>query len=63
MKVMLNSAISTLEAKFMSIDISPFYLAAPMTRYEYMKLNLSNLPEEIIQEYKLCNIATSNRLV
>ena len=47
----------------MSIDISNFYLNTPMIQYEYMKLKLSNLPEEIIQEYKLHDIATSNGAV
>ena len=47
-KIMLNSVISTSGAKFMSIDISNFYLNTPMLWYEYMKLKLSNLSEEII---------------
>ena len=58
-KIMLNSVISAPGAKFMSIGISNFYLASPMFVPEYMKLKLSNLPEEIIQEYKLCDIVTS----
>ena len=44
----------------MSIDIPNFYLATPMTRYEYMELKLSNLPKKITQEYNLCDITTSN---
>ena len=44
----------------MSIDISNFYLETPMTRYEYTKVKVSNLPEEIIQEYKFRNIARSD---
>ena len=59
-KIMLNSVISTPGAKFMSIDVSNFYLNTPMLRYEYMKLKLANLPEESIQEYKLHDIATSD---
>ena len=35
-KVMLNSVVSTMNAKFMSIDISNFYLNTPMERYEYL---------------------------
>ena len=58
-KIMLNNVISTPGARFMSIDISNFYLNTPMIRYKCMKLKLSNLPEEIIQEYKLHDIATS----
>ena len=49
-KIMLNSVISTPGAKFMSIDIKNFYLATPMDRYEYLKLKLCDIPEEIIKE-------------
>ena len=45
---MLNSVISILDARFMNIDISNFYLNTPMTRYEYLKLNICNFPDKII---------------
>ena len=35
-KLLLNSVVSTLNAKFMTIDIKDFYLNTPMSRYEYM---------------------------
>ena len=36
-KLLINSTISTDSARFMSMDISNFYLGTPvMTRYEYM---------------------------
>ena len=50
---MLNSVISTMNAKFMCIDISNFYLNTPMPRYEYLKLKLADVPAEIIAEYDL----------
>ena len=62
-KILLNSVISTRGAKFMSIDIKNFYLATPMERYEYLKLKLCDIPEEIINEYNLLNIATPDKLV
>ncbi len=34
-KLLLNSIISTPNAKFMSIDIKDFYLNTPMARYKY----------------------------
>lgn len=52
-KLLLNSVISTPGAKFMSMDISNFYLMAPMDRPEYVRMNLSDFPDEIIEEYKL----------
>ena len=41
-KLLLNSVISTDNAKFTTIDIKDFYLMMPMKRYEYfgMKLDL-----------------------
>ena len=37
----------------MTTDISDFYLATPLKRYEYLKLSLRDIPEEIIAEYSL----------
>jgi hypothetical protein len=59
-KLMLNSVISTPGAKFMSFDMSNFYLMAPMMRYEYVRMNLDDFPEEIIEEYKLRDIASKD---
>ncbi len=35
-KLLLNSFISTPNAKFMTMDIKDFYLITPMGRFEYM---------------------------
>jgi hypothetical protein len=52
-KILLNSVISTKEAKHVMLDLKDFYLNTPMKRYKYMRLKISNIPKEIIQEYKL----------
>eukprot|EP00956_Cyclotella_meneghiniana_P010727 scaffold15031_cov47-Cyclotella_meneghiniana.AAC.1 len=62
-KLLINSVISTPGSKFMSLDISNFYLMAPMTRYEYVRMNLDDFPDEIIEEYKLKDIADKNNCV
>ena len=49
-KLILNSVLSTKNAKLMCADIANFYLNNPMNRYEYMKLPLEIIPEEIIQQ-------------
>ena len=41
----------------MYAHIANFYLNNPMDRYEYMKLTLDIIPEEIIQQYNLRNLA------
>jgi hypothetical protein len=44
-KILNNSVISTLGAKFLVIDIKNIYLNTPLGRFEYMVINLSSLPQ------------------
>jgi hypothetical protein len=57
-KCLINSTISTPNARFAVGDLKDFYLETPMTRYEYMRLSISIIPEEIIQQYQLQAIAS-----
>jgi hypothetical protein len=57
-KIFLNSVISTKGAKFANADISNFYLMTPLRRPEYAKVKLSDIPEEVINEYNLREKAT-----
>jgi hypothetical protein len=45
-KIFLNSVISTPGARFANADISNFYLLTPLTRPEYAKVRLSDIPDE-----------------
>ena len=56
-KTHLNSVISKKGARYMTLDIKNFYLNTPMKRPEYVRIKLSDILDEIIQEYKLHNIA------
>ena len=56
-KLVLNSLLSTKKSKFVCADMANFYLSNPMNRYEYMKLSLDIIQEEIIQKYNLINLA------
>lgn len=57
-KILFNSVVSTKGAKFMTMDIKNFYLMTPLNRPEYLKLKLSQIPDEIIEEYQLRNKST-----
>ena len=57
-KLLFNSTISTKGARFMTMDISNFYLNSPLPRPEFIKIKLSDIPEEIINEYNLREKAT-----
>ena len=52
-KVHLNSVISTKNAKYMTIDIKDYYYGTPLSTYEYLRVHLKFIPEEIIRQYNL----------
>ncbi len=54
-KLMLNSIISTPNAKFMTINLKDFYLLTPMSQYEYFRMKLELFPRDVIDEYGLQN--------
>ena len=54
-KILFNSVISTPGARFMTMDISNFYLMTPLKRPEYIRVRLADMPDEIIREYDLRN--------
>ena len=44
-------------------DIKDFYLNTPMKRYKYMRLKITDIPEEVIEQYNLRNIVTKDAYV
>jgi hypothetical protein len=60
-KCVINSTISTPGAKFGAGDLKNFNLGTPMSIYEYMRLvHLSIIPQEIINQYNLLELADDN---
>ena len=55
-KIMINSTISTPGAKFMTMDLRDFYCGTPMEYYEYIRILLYSIPQEIIDQYELVSI-------
>ena len=62
-KLLLNSVVSTLNAKFMTIDIKYFYLNTPMSRYKYMRLKLTDLPADFVEQNDLASKVTGDGYV
>jgi hypothetical protein len=50
---MINNVLSRKGAKFCTFNISNFYLCTPLDRPEYIKIKLSDIPQEFIHEYNL----------
>ena len=55
-KILLNSVLSTKNAKFMSIDISNFYIQNDLEDYQWIRFHIDMIPQEIIDKYNLMNI-------
>ena len=49
-KLLFNSVLSRKGSKFMTIDIEFFYLMTPMEDYKYLHMNISDIPDETIDE-------------
>ena len=59
-KLLFNSVVSIRNAKFMIMDISNFYLMTPLKQTEYIHISIKEIPDEIINEYKLRDISDKN---
>jgi hypothetical protein len=58
-KILINSTLSTQEAKMMMMDITNNYLGTTLLTYEYMRLPMSILPLDIIEKYDLTRLAVN----
>jgi hypothetical protein len=47
-KMRFNSVISTNDTRFMTMDISNFYLMTPLHRPEFIRIKLEDIPDEVI---------------
>jgi hypothetical protein len=56
-KILINRTLSTKDAAMMMMDIRNYYLVTPLPRFEYIKMQLSHFPDEIIQKYNLNALA------
>jgi hypothetical protein len=52
-KLLLNSILSRNGARFSTIDIKNFYLDTPMPDPEYVRIKISDIPDEFFMEYNL----------
>ena len=47
----------------MCIDLKDFYLRTPMNWYEYMWINMANIPQDIINQYGLIAKAVNGKVL
>ena len=59
-KILINSVLSTKNAKFMSIDISNFYIQTDLEQFQYIQFRIDMIPKEVVDEYDLTTIVAEN---
>jgi hypothetical protein len=52
-EILFNGMISTKGTCCMTVDISNFYLMTPLHHLEFIPIKLSDIPDEVVDEYKL----------
>ena len=52
-KMIINSALSRRNSRFVCFDAANFYLQTPMANPEYVRIKLLSIPQEINDEYDL----------
>lgn len=62
-KLLINSVISREGARFVSVDIKNIYLCTPLKRFDYVLMNLSDFPEDVIEHYSLRSKANKDGIV
>jgi hypothetical protein len=45
------------------LDVKDFYLNTPMKRHEYIRIKITDIPNEVIEHYKLREIVTEDGYV
>ena len=59
----LNSVISDVNASYMTVDIKDYYLGTPMNRFEYMRIPVKHIPEDIIHQYNLAGLIVNDHVL
>ena len=62
-KLLLNSVVSTPNAKFCSADVKDYYLGTPMAVAAYMVISLKQLSTTVIDKYNLRSLSHNNNVM
>ena len=56
-KLFFNSVVSYCKAQYIMMDAGNFYLGTNLSEYKYLRIKLSDILQEIINQYELNKIA------
>ena len=55
-QIIFNSTILSSDARFVCADIKYYFLNNLMSRYEYMRITLQYLPQDIIDQHRIMDL-------
>jgi hypothetical protein len=61
-KCLCNSTISTEGVMYMCLDVKNFYLGTPMDLFEYMRIPIELIPQEIVTEENLMPLVSDGHV-
>jgi hypothetical protein len=61
-KCIWNSTVSTEGATYMCLDVKIVYLGTPMESFEYMRIPIKLIPQEIIDQYNLLPLVSDGHV-
>jgi hypothetical protein len=62
-KILINSILSTPNAKGMSLDLKNFYLNTPLDRYEYINIPVASIPPDFMDKYNLHQLVHNGNVI
>ena len=62
-KLHLNSVISDVNASYMTVDIKNYYLGTPMNRFEYMRIPVKRIYQDIMHQYNLAGLIVNDHVL
>ena len=62
-KILLNSTVSTPNAKMLTADTEFFYLGTPVDRYEYMRIPAKDIPADYVEQYNLAPLVHNGHVL
>ena len=62
-KILLNSTVSTPNAKMLTANIEIFYLGTPMDCYKYMRIPAKDIPADLMEQYNLAPLVHNGHVL
>ena len=62
-KLLFNSIVSTPGAIFLGLDLKYFHLNTPMDLPEFLRIKISNFPDDVITHYNISDEVDKNSLL